>query len=49
VLREGVFAVERTEDGSRSWHQSLPFTDRHGLGIGLPLAVEAAASVRRAR
>lgn len=40
-LRRGVFAVERSDDGGRSWRRSLPFSDGHGLGIGQPLAVDA--------
>ncbi len=40
-LRAGVFAVERSDDGGRSWRRSLPFRDRHGLGIGPPSAVDA--------
>jgi photosystem II stability/assembly factor-like uncharacterized protein len=40
-LRKGVFAVERSDDGGRSWQRSLPFKDPHGLGVGQPFAVDA--------
>jgi photosystem II stability/assembly factor-like uncharacterized protein len=40
-LRRGVYAVERSVDGGRSWQRSLPFTDRHGFGVGQPFAADA--------
>jgi photosystem II stability/assembly factor-like uncharacterized protein len=40
-LRNGVFAVERSDDGAHTWHRSLPFSDRRGQGIGQPFAVDA--------
>ncbi len=39
-LRHGVFAVVRSDDGGRSWHESLPFGDRRELGIGQPFAID---------
>ncbi len=40
-LRGGVFAVERSDDGGRSWRRSLPLRDAHGLGIGQPMLLDA--------
>lgn len=40
-LRPGVFAVERSDDGGRTWRRSLPFGSRRELGIGQPLAIDA--------
>lgn len=36
----GVFAVERSEDGGRSWHRSLPFRDPRGETAGQPFALD---------
>jgi photosystem II stability/assembly factor-like uncharacterized protein len=36
----GLFAVERSDDGGRSWRRSLPFADRRGRP-GQPFAVNA--------
>jgi photosystem II stability/assembly factor-like uncharacterized protein len=38
TLRPGVFAVERSDDGGRTWRRSLPFRDRGG--VGQPFAVD---------
>jgi hypothetical protein len=40
-LRNGVFAVELSDDGARTWRRSLPFSDRRGQGIGQPFAVDS--------
>ncbi len=40
TVRQGVFAVEQSNDGGRTWRRSLPFRDAHGLGAGQPLAVD---------
>lgn len=40
-LREGVFAVERSDDGGRTWHLSLPFRERHGAAAaGQPFSID---------
>ncbi len=36
-----TFAVERSDDGGRTWRMSQPFTDPRGLGIGPPDVVDA--------
>src|SRR6266550_2300854 len=42
TLRDGLFAVERSDDGGRTWHRSLPFRDRHGApAVGRPFAVDS--------
>ena len=40
-VRQGVFAVERSDDGGSTWHRSLLFRNAHGQGIGQPFAVDA--------
>jgi photosystem II stability/assembly factor-like uncharacterized protein len=40
-LKQGVFAVERSDDAGRTWRQSLPFRDAHG-SAGQPFALDAA-------
>jgi len=39
--RTGVFVVERSADGGRSWTASSPFRDAHGGGIGAPQRIDA--------
>ena len=41
TVRQRVFAVERSDDGGRTWRRSLPFRDAHGLGAGQPFAVDS--------
>ena len=41
TLRQGVFAVERSDDGGRSWRRSVPVRDARGQGLGQPFAVDA--------
>lgn len=40
-VRQGVFAVERSDDAGSTWHRSLLFRDPHGYGVGRPFAVDA--------
>jgi photosystem II stability/assembly factor-like uncharacterized protein len=40
-LKQGVFAVERSDDAGRTWRQSLPFRDANG-SAGQPFALDAA-------
>ena len=40
-VRQGVFAVERSDDGGSTWQRSLLFRNAHGQGIGQPFAVDA--------
>jgi photosystem II stability/assembly factor-like uncharacterized protein len=40
-LRQGVFAVERSDDAGRTWRQSLPFHDSRG-SAGQPFALDSA-------
>lgn len=35
-----TFAVERSDDGGRTWRMSQTFVDPHGLGIGTPDVVD---------
>jgi photosystem II stability/assembly factor-like uncharacterized protein len=39
-LGHRTFAVERSDDGGRTWTQSLPIRNRYGLGAGTPRAVD---------
>jgi photosystem II stability/assembly factor-like uncharacterized protein len=41
TLRRGVFAVDRSDDGGRTWRESAPFRDAHGQGAGAPVVVDA--------
>lgn len=41
TLGRGVDAVERSDDGGRSWHRSLPFRDPRGEGAGQPFALDS--------
>ena len=41
TLRPGVFAVERSDDGGRTWRRSLPFRDARGEGAGQPFALDS--------
>jgi photosystem II stability/assembly factor-like uncharacterized protein len=40
-LKRGVFAVERSHDGGRTWRRSLPVRDARGQGAGQPFALDA--------
>src|SRR5207245_9412646 len=40
-VRQGVFAVERSDDGGSTWQRSLLFRNARGQGIGQPFAVDA--------
>jgi photosystem II stability/assembly factor-like uncharacterized protein len=40
-LKQGVFAVERSDNAGRSWRRSLPFRDPHGQGVGQPFALDS--------
>jgi photosystem II stability/assembly factor-like uncharacterized protein len=39
-LRQGVFAVGRSDDGGRTWTRSLPIRNRRGQGVGQPFALD---------
>jgi photosystem II stability/assembly factor-like uncharacterized protein len=39
-LGHRTFAVERSDDGGRTWTESLPIRNRYGLGAGTPRAVD---------
>ena len=39
LRRTGVFAVERSDDGGRTWQRSVPFRDPHGA-VGQPFAID---------
>jgi len=41
-LRQGVFAVERSDDGGRTWRRSLPIRTAGGQGAGPPFALDRA-------
>jgi photosystem II stability/assembly factor-like uncharacterized protein len=40
-LKQGVFAVVRSDDAGRTWRRSLPFRDPHG-NAGQPFALDSA-------
>jgi photosystem II stability/assembly factor-like uncharacterized protein len=41
-VRRGRFAVERSSDGGRTWHQSLPFSDSVGSpAAGQPFSIDS--------
>jgi photosystem II stability/assembly factor-like uncharacterized protein len=40
-LGQGVFAVERSDDGGRTWHRSASFRDPRGETAGQPFALDA--------